>query len=77
MSPEGFRQALKSFARRRPFRPFRMEFVTGEEIVVRHPEAADIRGNVVVFIAPNRHLRFFDSFSVCQLLELERPIDLG
>jgi len=54
-----------------------MEFVTGEEIVVRHPEAADIRGNVVVFIAPNRHLRFFDSFSVCQLLELERPIDLG
>ena len=77
MSPSGFRQALRSFSKRRPFRPFRVEFFTGEEILVRHPEAMDIRGNIVAFIAPNRHVRFFDSYSICQFLEQERQLDLS
>ncbi|HEY2414786.1 MAG TPA: hypothetical protein VGI40_21250 [Pirellulaceae bacterium] len=75
MSPEGFQKALRSFARRRPFRPFRIEFITGEEIVARHPEAVDIRGSVLVYISPGRHLRMFDSHSVCQLKETEKEIE--
>jgi hypothetical protein len=79
MTPSGFRRALGVFARRRPFRPFRIEFFTGEEIVVRHPEAVDIRDHFVAYIATDMHVRLFDSFSVCQLLEMERqsPPDLG
>lgn len=79
MTPTGFKRALKIFVSRRPFRPFRIEFFTGEEIVIRHPEAVDIRRGFVAFIATDRHVRLFDSFSVCQLLEMERenPIDLG
>lgn len=79
MTPSAFTRALSVFVKQRPFRPFRIEFFTGEEIVVRHPEAVDIRGRVVAYIAPDRHVRLFDSFSVCQLLEMKReaPLDLA
>jgi len=79
MTPSGFQRVLRVFARRRPFRPFRIQFLTGDEIVVRHPEAVDIRGRFVAYIATNMHVRLFDSLSVCQLLEMERevPLDLA
>jgi hypothetical protein len=77
MTANGFHQALRTFARQVPFRPFQLEFVTGEQITVRHPEAVHIRGDMVVHIAPDRQHRFFDSASVCQLLEPRRePISL-
>jgi hypothetical protein len=76
MSPEGFRQALRTFTTRPRFHSFRIEFVTGEEIHVRYPEAVYIREDVVVHVAPNRHRRFFDSHSVCQLQDEERPVDI-
>ena len=76
MTPEGFDRALRSFARRSPFAPFWVEFVTGHQIHVVHPEAVHIRGNVVIHIATDGRQRLFDSTSVCQLLEEEPEIIL-
>jgi hypothetical protein len=69
VTPQGFERALRSFARRRPFLPYSIEFVSGDLLQIAHPEAADIRGNVVLHIAPDGRQRLFDSWSVCQLLD--------
>ena len=44
MFPENFSNALRAFARRAPFKPFVVELVSGERIVVEHPEALAFRG---------------------------------
>ena len=78
MTPSAFRSALDRFAKRRPFKPFVIELMTGQRLTVRHPEAVEFGRTLAAFIAPTRHVRLFDSFSVCQLLETEEqpPIDL-
>jgi hypothetical protein len=75
MTAEGFERALRTFARRRPFRTFCMELHSGAVIRVAHPEAASVRGNVVVFIETDASHRLFDSTSVCQLFE-SQPADM-
>ena len=69
MTPDGFERALRTFSQRRPFRTFWMEFLSGDVIRIAHPEAASVRGNLVVFIETDASHRLFDSSSVCQLLE--------
>ena len=69
MTVEGFERALRTFARRRPFRTFWMELHSGAIIRVAHPEAASVRGNLVVFIETDASHRLFDSTNDCQLLE--------
>ncbi len=71
MTPKGFQRALRSFASRRPFRHFWIEYASGDRVLVSHPEAALVRGTVVVHTAPNGRQRLFDSSSVCQLLDVE------
>jgi hypothetical protein len=52
-----------------------MEFVSGDRLHIMHPEAAQIRGNVVLHIATTGQQRLFDSTSVCQLIDDEpRPM---
>jgi hypothetical protein len=78
MTPSAFRSALTRVAKRRPFQPFVIEFVTGQQLTVRHPEAVEFGRILAAFISPTRQVRLFDSFSVCQLLEImdEPPINL-
>ena len=76
MTAEGFERALRSFARRRPFRSFHIEFVSGTTLPVTHPEAAHIRGNVVLHIATDGRQRLFDCTSVCELIEDVRDLPL-
>ena len=64
-----FEIALRSFARRRPFKPFFVELVSGDLFQVRHPEAIRLRGGVAVFIDPQRNHKLFDSHTVCQLCD--------
>jgi len=67
----GFAQALRSFARRRPFLAYRIEFTSGALIRVSHPEAVRMRGSVVIHVAPTGKQRLFDFTSVCQFLDEE------
>jgi hypothetical protein len=71
MTDDAFRTALHAFALRRPFRPFWIEFSSGDRVLVKHPEAAHIRKSVVLHKSPDRQNRVFDSSSVSQLLDVE------
>ncbi|HZL33998.1 MAG TPA: hypothetical protein VFC78_01730 [Tepidisphaeraceae bacterium] len=52
MEREHFDQGLRAFQRRRPFRSFTVELVSGEQIQVDHPEALVLRGGIGVYISP-------------------------
>jgi hypothetical protein len=67
---QNFERALRGFVQRRPFQPFLIEFVSGDRLTIRHPEAVRFHGEVVLYLSPDRAYRAFDSTSVCQLLDL-------
>lgn len=71
MTKAGFARALRSFASRTPFQTYWIEFLSGDRLRITHPEAAQIRGNLILHVAPNGCQRLFDSESVCQLLDEE------
>jgi hypothetical protein len=68
--------ALRAFCRRRPFRPFLIEFTSGDTMLVRHPEAVrQVEGEIFVERRPNRGFVLFTGDSVSRLLdELEQPV---
>jgi hypothetical protein len=70
MTRKVFAAALRGFTRRHPFRPFLIEFTSGDRLLVTHPEAVRFEGDVLVYLSPDRRYRLFDNESVCQLLDL-------
>lgn len=72
MTDENFRKSLQAFIRRRPFRPFEVELVSGDRFTVKHPEALAHSGAVAVNIDPDADIRIFDSRSVSQLADVPR-----
>jgi len=67
MTTVTFARALKAFTARRPFRPFVLEFVTGAELLVGHPEALAVDGDVIIYRSADGLYRLFDGNGVCQL----------
>jgi hypothetical protein len=68
MTAEFFARALRSFCNRKPFQPFFIELLTCG-LLVTHPEAITVRGNLSVFVSPLTQHQLFDSTSVCRVLE--------
>jgi hypothetical protein len=69
MTTENFEKTLQAFIRRRPFKSFMVELMSGGSIVVDHPEALALRGSVGVFISPKGDYTFLDSTSVSRMTE--------
>jgi uncharacterized protein (AIM24 family) len=69
MTRDTFQNGLQSFSRRKPFRPFIVELMSGDRITVEHPEALAMRGEVAVYINTDGKFSLFDSTSVSQLTE--------
>ena len=69
MKPAVLDHALQGFNRRRPFRPFYLEFFSGDRVKVTHPEVIERSGELFGIRGPNRAYRMFAADSVCQLLE--------
>jgi hypothetical protein len=69
MVAETFAQSMRAFARRRPFKPFFVELVSGDRIFIEHPEAVAFRGGAAVFISPGGEYALFDHESVSQLVD--------
>jgi hypothetical protein len=69
MVQENFSRALRAFAKRSPFKSFVVELVSGERILVEHPEALAFRGGSAVYISPRGDYALFDHESVAQLLD--------
>ncbi len=68
MTDKHFERTLRAFQRRTPFRPFRVELVSGSRFLVDHPEALVLRDGVAVFIAAGGIPTLFDHDSVSQVL---------
>jgi hypothetical protein len=68
MVGEHFDKTLQALRGRRPFRSFRVRFVSGDFIDVDHPEALVIRGGVGVYISPSGVPTFFDHESVSEVV---------
>ena len=69
MTEESFERAMRSFCKRQPFRPFFLELITRERMLVHHPEAVTHRGSLAVFVTPLAQYHLFDSSSVCRILD--------
>jgi hypothetical protein len=65
-----FRRSLRSFVRRRPFKPFVVKLVSGDRIVVEHPEAVAMNGAAAVYLNPGGEYALFDSSTVSQLTNI-------
>lgn len=70
MTQSSFKQSLRAFAGRRPFKPFAVELVSGDRFVVEHPEALAHSGAAAVYISPDGAYKLFDSSVVSQLADL-------
>lgn len=68
MTPENFKIALRTFAKRKPFRPYTVELLSGSRIEVDHPEALVLQGDVAVYISPKQVPSVFDSGSVSRFV---------
>jgi hypothetical protein len=68
MDRKSFESLLRGLARRKPFRPFTVEFVNGEKIEVDHPEALVVRAGVAVFLNAKGVPSWFDSEGVNRLV---------
>lgn len=71
MERDNFMRALRSFARRAPFRPFVVELVSGSRYLVEHPEALAFNGGTAVYLNPFGEWSVFDHQSVAQVTDPE------
>ena len=70
MTDANFKKSLLAFVRRRPFKPFEVELISGDRFTVEHPEALAQGGAVAVYINPDGDIKLFDSSSVSQLADI-------
>ena len=68
MTFENFLRSWQACIRRRPFRPYRLQFITGETITILHPEAIRLYRQTASLVEPTGQVRLFDAQSICQFL---------
>ncbi len=68
MTPEELDRILRILSHQRPFRPFLIEFVSGDRVEVPHPEAVSLWDRFYLYVSPHRERRCFVPGSVCQIL---------
>jgi hypothetical protein len=68
MVAKNLERSLRALTRRKPFRPFTVELVSGDRVKVDHPEALVYRAGVAVYISPAGSLTVFDHEGVSQII---------
>lgn len=69
VNAESFEKVLRAMINRRPFKPFTVEFKTGQRVEVDAPDATLMRQHVAIYIAPGFVPIYFDSDSVIQIID--------
>ena len=67
MEKDNFERLARALCHRRPFRPYTVEFVSGETIEVDHPEALIIRAGVAVYLSADGTPAWFDHAGVSRV----------
>ena len=70
MKDTPFQRSLRLFVKRQPFKPFVVELVSGDRIVIEHPEAVAMNGDAAFYLNPSGEYAFFDSSTVSQLTDV-------
>jgi hypothetical protein len=70
MTRQDFLTAYRAFRRRVPFQRFLLELVSGDRLLLAHPEALTTRGDLIHCMSPRRRSHLFTCSSVCQLLDI-------
>ena len=69
MSNDDLKESLRAYLRRRPFQPFLVEFFSGVQIRVHHPEGIAPHRQFWIYRGPGKSQSLFLSSSVCRLLD--------
>jgi hypothetical protein len=69
MTGDDLEQILRAFARRRPFKPYFIEFNSGDRVRVTHPDCVDRHEELFHYVGSGRSQRVFTGASVCQLID--------
>jgi hypothetical protein len=69
MTADDLEMILRVASKRRPYRRFLIEFVSGDRILIAHPETMDRRGDLFIFRGPDNGSRIFSAESVCQVID--------
>lgn len=70
MTNDSFQAGLKAFFLRKPFQHFLIGLVSGDRLLVRHPEALTSAQATYHLVGPDRKNRIFDASVVAQILDL-------
>ena len=70
MTIKEFEASLQAYSQRRPFRPYLLEFVSGVQVKVDHPEGIAAVNEVWHYRGPKKAQSLFPVSSVCRLLDL-------
>lgn len=73
MSHDEFVHALYVFTRRRPFKSFKVELISGDRFAVVHPEAIRPSKKLFLHVSPDFTKRLFDATAVSHFLDEPRP----
>lgn len=68
MTGDDLTQIVHLLGHRRPFRPFLIEFNSGDRLRVSHPEAIERRDELFLHRGPDLEHRIFAASSVSQLI---------
>ncbi len=68
MTPDELDAILRAVNRLRPFRPYTIEFNSGSQLPVTHPEVVSRSVDVHVFVAPDRTQHVFVAASVTKVI---------
>jgi hypothetical protein len=69
MSDDELLTSIRSYGRRKPFRPYLIEFVSGIHVRVNHPDSVAQFGRLFLYRGQQRSRSLFSSSSVCRLLD--------
>ena len=68
MERHTFDGTMRAFKSRRPFQPFTVALVNGDQLEIDHPEAFVARDGVAIFVAPGGAPVIFDYEGVSQII---------
>jgi hypothetical protein len=69
MTANDLERAVRALARQRPFRPFLIEFHSGDRLLVSHPEAVIRDGELFLHRGPDRSRRVFSGLGISQIID--------
>ncbi len=73
MTHEHFTVTLGAFTHRRRFKPFFIEFASGDRILVTHPEVVILRQELWEYVDPEERHHVFESEGVIRLFDAPEP----